>query len=88
MPHIVLGEPSQRNAHVGPGNLVTEDYLGVWIQDAPDEWSPGQSAEVTLVLMYWPEKKYEHVRAGATFTLREGPNVAGFGHVMSDKSQE
>jgi hypothetical protein len=83
MPHIVLGDPSQREAKIGAGNLLTERYLGVWIRDAPDELSPGQSAEVALVLMYWPNENYEDVVPGVTFTLREGPKVVGFGQILS-----
>jgi hypothetical protein len=86
MPHIVIGDPSQREARTGPGNLLTEHYLGVWVRDAPDELSPGQSAEVSLVLMYWPNEKYQNVVAGAAFTLREGPKIVGFGQVLSADS--
>ena len=87
MPHIVIGDPSQREAHVEAGNRLTEHYLGVWVKDAPDEWVPGQSAELTLVLMYWPEEKYENVIPGATFTLREGGKIVGFGNVISISQQ-
>jgi hypothetical protein len=82
MPHIVLGDPSQREAHVGAGNEITEAYLGVLVEDAPDEWSAGESAEVTLVLMYWPDEQYVDVVPGATFTLREGPKIVGFGQIV------
>jgi hypothetical protein len=88
MPHIVVGDPSQREAQIGPGSLLTERYLGVWVKDAPDELSPGKSADVTLVLMYWPEEKYEDVSPGATFTLREGPKVVGFGQVLSNQNPQ
>jgi len=88
MPHIVLGDPSQREAHIGAGNRITEHYLGVWVKDAPDELSPGKSADVTLVLMYWPEEKYEGVVRGSTFTLREGPKIVGFGQVVSDQNPQ
>jgi hypothetical protein len=43
-----------------------------------------EAAEVTFYLMYWPEEKYDGVIAGATFTLREGPKIVGFGQVLSD----
>jgi hypothetical protein len=82
MPHIVVGDPQQREA-VMVGNSLTEKYLGVWVTDAPDELSPGHASEVTLNLMYWPEEKYTDVNAGATFTLREGPNIVGFGEVLN-----
>jgi hypothetical protein len=82
MPHIVIGDPSQRVAHVGPGNQLLEDYLGVLLHDAPDEWRPGQSVSGTLILMYWPGQRYDSVIPGATFTLREGPNIVGFGRIL------
>jgi hypothetical protein len=83
MPHIVLGDPTQREAIFGPNNTVDERYLGVWISDAPDELIPGRSAEVTLLLMYWPKERYEGVAPEATFTLREGAGVVGFGSILS-----
>ena len=83
MPHIVLGDPSQREAVIGPKNTIAERYLGVVVSDAPDELVPGESVEVALQLMYWPEEQYEGVVPGATFTLREGPTIIGFGTIGS-----
>jgi len=83
MPHIVLGDPSQRETIIGPNNTITERYLGVLISDAPDELIPGRSVEVTLRLMYWPKERYEGIAPGATFTLREGSKVVGFGSILS-----
>jgi hypothetical protein len=79
MPHVVIGEPSQREAHISPNNVVTEQYLGVWITDAPVELLPGKPSEVNLTLMYWPAEKYEGLVPGATFTVREGPNMLDLG---------
>ncbi len=83
MPHIVIGNPRQREAQMS-GNTISERYLGVLVEGAPDEMIPGKAAEVTLRLMYWPEERYDGVVTGATFTLREGPKVVGFGHSLSD----
>jgi len=33
--------------------------------------------------MYWPEENYKEVEAGATFTVREGPNIIEFGTVLN-----
>jgi len=85
MPHIVVGDPSQCEAKVCEGNIITEEYLGILITDAPDELAPGSNADLTLVLMYWPDETYSNVVPGATFTLREGPKVVGFGEVLSKK---
>ena len=83
MPHIVLGDSSQRRPIVGPGNTIEERYLGVWILEAPDELVPGQANRVKLGLMYWPGERYDGAVPGATFTLREGPNIVGYGEILS-----
>ena len=82
MPHVVLGDPAQREARIS-GNTITEHDLGVLVADAPDEIPPGGSAEITLRLMYWPGENYEQLVPGATFTVREGPKIVGFGRVLS-----
>jgi hypothetical protein len=87
MPHIVIGNPEQREV-IQIGNNLIENYLGVWITDAPNELSPGKTSEVTLKLIYWPEESYKDVKAGATFTVREGPNIIGFGTVLSSISDD
>jgi hypothetical protein len=53
--HIVIGLQSQRVA-VRNANLITEKYLGVMFVDGPEAMGPGESAEVSLALMYSPEK--------------------------------
>ena len=82
MPHIVMGDPNQREARIGRGNTINEHYLGVLVADAPDELLPGVTADVYFRLMYWPEEQYRGVVVGATFTIREGPNVVGFGEIV------
>jgi hypothetical protein len=82
MPHVAVGHLEQREAKI-LGNTITEHCLGVLLADAPDEIPPGGSAEVTLRLMYWPGETYEQLVPGATFTIREGPRIIGFGRVLS-----
>jgi hypothetical protein len=65
------------------GNVCTEKYLGVMFVGGPEAMSPGESAEVSLALMYFPEVSYDEVRPEATFTIREGPLIVGFGAVLS-----
>jgi hypothetical protein len=50
---------------------------------------PGQTVEVTLALMYYqePDILYEDVVPGATFTLREGARIVGYGTVLSKAQQ-
>src|ERR1700758_4988608 len=67
MPHIVLGDPSQREAITKPDRTINENYLGVWIVDAPDELLPEKRVEVEFKLMYWPEERYTGVAPGVTF---------------------
>lgn len=80
-PHIVIGPQSQRVA-IHNGNVCTEKYLGVMFVGGPEAMSPGESADVSLALMYFPEEPYDEVRPGTTFTIREGPLIVGFGILM------
>ena len=81
-PHIVVGPHSQRVA-MHDGKVCTEKYLGVMFVGGPEAMSPGESAEVSLALMYFPEESYDEVRPEATFTIREGPLIVGFDTVLS-----
>lgn len=75
-PHIVIGPQSQRAA-ICEGNVCKEKYLGVMFVGGPDAMEPGDTADVKLALMYFPEEPYNEVQLGATFTVREGPLVVG-----------
>jgi len=81
-PHIVIGPESQRVA-IREGNRLTENYLGVMFVGGPDSMEPGDSANVKLALMYFPEYPYEEVQPGMTFTVREGSLIVGYGVVKS-----
>ncbi len=81
-PHIVIGSQSQPAA-IRVANVSTDNYLGVAFVGGPDSMRPGETAEVSLALMYFPKLAYEEVTPGATFTIREGPNIVGFGVVLS-----
>ena len=81
-PHIVLGSQSQRMP-IRDGNRMVENYLGVMFVGGPDKMDPGDTAEVKLALMYAPEEPYTDVQPGATFTLREGPKIVGYGVILS-----
>lgn len=86
-PHIVIGPQSQR-APICKGNICTEKYLGVMFVGGPDAINPGESSEVSLALMYFPEESYDEVIPGATFTIREGPLIVGFGVVLSRRESK
>jgi len=85
-PHIVLGPTTQREAILN-GHTLLESYVGVAFVGGPEKLSPGETAEVDLALMYYPHPMYEGVKTGATFTVREGPTIVGFGTVQSDAQQ-
>ena len=80
-PHIVI-DPHQLRA-VGADGSPEELYFGVTFADAPVEIVPGQSFLATLVLSYWPNIKYEGLKPGVTFTIREGRHTVGYGRVES-----
>lgn len=81
-PHIVIGPESQRVA-VCNGNAVTENYLGVMFVGEVDSLEPGESGTVGLALMWFPQESYGAVLPGATFTIREGPHIVGFGTILA-----
>jgi hypothetical protein len=81
-PHIGIGPQSQRVA-VRDGDTITENYLGVMFVGGPDSLEPGGSGTMSLALMYFPEVAYSEAIPGATFTIREGPHIVGFGTILS-----
>jgi translation elongation factor EF-Tu-like GTPase len=81
-PHLVIGDPTQRKAIVREGNVCTEEYLGIRFLDGPDIVYPGDWCVATMSLMYHPDVDYSAVIPGATFTVREGGMVIGFGRVI------
>lgn len=80
VPHLVVQPAHVRVAKVIQGNVCVEDYLGVRFISGGQPL-PGQSTECELELMYHPQVNYEGLREGATFTIREGAKVVGFGRV-------
>ena len=82
-PHIVLGPITQRSP-ILDGRTLVEPYVGVAFVGGPEQLNPGETAEVELALMYYPHPIYEGVNTGATFTVREGTTIVGFGTVLSD----
>ena len=83
-PHIVIGPPEQRKAKL-EGNTCVERYQGVVLMDEYLQIEPGETVEVSMLLAYYQEPNvlYEDVVSGATFTLREGPTIVGYGVVLS-----
>lgn len=87
-PHIVIGDPNQRKAILiekdGHPNYIDEKYQGVAFWSGPDSENipVGSTFNAELDLMYYPDNQYIDVISGATFTLREGAKVVGFGKVL------
>jgi hypothetical protein len=81
-PHIVLGPITQRTA-IMEGRTLVETYIGVAFVGGPEKLHPGETAEVELALMYYPHSIYDGVKNGATFTVREGATIVGYGKVIA-----
>ena len=71
-PHLVVD---------GDG-AVDEHYMGVAFVGGPQALAPGESAEVRLALVYFPNVDYRSLQAGCTFSIREGGTTVGHGTVV------
>ena len=83
-PHVLVEDPAQR-ATIGANGKGSEEYLGVQFQPASLHLLPGCSAKVWMDLIYHPSVDYARLVPGATFTIREGAKVVGFGKVLQRK---
>lgn len=84
-PHIVIGPITQRRAIIAEHNQLTENYIGVCFWSGPDLLQPGSPTEVLLALMYYDGSPglYSSVVPGATFTVREGASIVGYGEILA-----
>lgn len=80
-PHLVIGEPTQGHAMVVNGNRLIGEYIGVAFHEGPAVPRVGAEMIVVLTLMYFPNRMYDQLKPGVTFTLREGAQVVGYGTV-------
>jgi hypothetical protein len=83
-PHIVV-EPLTPDMATRRANMATDRYQSVVFLDEYVTIAPGDTKEVILGLWAYPDNQYENVIPGATFTLREGPHIAGYG-TITDRS--
>lgn len=81
MPHLVIQSSDVRKAYVIDGSVIVDDYLGVRFLSAPAEMLAEHPLDCELELMYFPHVNYDAIHEGATFTVREGGKVIGFGVV-------
>lgn len=79
-PHLVVGDPNQRRA-IFAGNEIQETYLGVAFLSGPEKVEPGEAFRAELALIYRPHLGYGALVPGATFTIREGARIVGYGEV-------
>ncbi len=79
-PHLVAGDPNQRRAVV-EGNEIRELYLGVAFLSGPENIELGKSFSAELALIYYPNPIYDALIPDATFTIREGARIIGYGRV-------
>jgi hypothetical protein len=83
-PHIVVGDPAQKLALLGPDNrTVVEDYLGVCFDGDGSPLDFGRAHDLRLRLIYFPQVDYSALVPGATFTIREGGTIVGSGIVRA-----
>lgn len=80
-PHLVIQPPDVGAAKVIDAYGTIDDYSGVRFLSAARELIPDHVLDCSMELMYHPRVDYAAVREGATFTLREGGKVIGFGVV-------
>jgi len=80
-PHIVIGDVNQRKA-ILIGNEIQETYLGVAFLSSPKDVELNKSFSAELFLMYYPHPSYDAIIPNATFTIREGATIVGFGKVL------
>jgi hypothetical protein len=79
-PHVVV-EPSTRRTPAPSGSEVARRYLDVEFYGGEQYIGPGQTTEVKLVMLC-RGVNYSAIVRGATFTVREGPAVVGYGCVI------
>ena len=79
-PHIVVGDAQQRQA-ITVGNVIQETYLGVAFLSGPEKVECGEPVLAELALIYYPHPEYDSLVPGATFTIREGSKIVGYGQV-------
>ncbi|HUR27523.1 MAG TPA: hypothetical protein VM509_05000 [Planctomycetota bacterium] len=80
-PHLVVGDIGQRKAVVAPDGVVRERYVGVAFRSVNVVMPPGSHARLWMDVMLL-DSPHEDLQPGATFTVREGPEVVGFGTVL------
>jgi hypothetical protein len=82
-PHLVVGDINQRKSILDENRFNIEEYLGVAFVNGPEVIEPDKVIRTSMVLVYFPNVNYEKLIPTATFTIREGSKVVGFGSVIT-----
>lgn len=80
-PHLVIGDPHQKRARLDHKNQLLEDYLGVIFVGQKVALVAENETIAELETVY-PNVDYSYLVPGATFTIREGVAIVGYGEVL------
>ena len=81
-PNIVVGDPNQRQAVIVK-NFIQETYLSIAFESSENDVEFNKPFLAELAMIHYPDPPYDSLVPDTTFTLREGPNIIGFGRVKS-----
>ena len=83
MPHLVIGDRTNRIKEAYGSAVPTRRYMGVFFEPAEElADSVTGSGRYPLRLMYHPRVNYNSLQVGARFAVLEGGNVVGHGVVI------
>jgi hypothetical protein len=83
-PHLVVQMPDIRQAIMEENNIV-EDYVPVEFLDGPLDYVAGETGRFQIAIVHAIKTSCESLHPGATFTVREGSRIIGFGTVVERK---
>lgn len=87
--YLVVSDPNRRVAcKAGENRTLTEDYLAVSFSGEGGPMLPNQPYDVRILLIFYPHPAYGALVSGATFTIREGPKIVGYGRVAKGVNEE
>lgn len=78
-PHLVVGDFQRQKDHY---DSPVYEYLGVAFLSGQNPVEFNQPLYVQLVCIYYPNIDYSQLVLGATFTIREGHRIVGYGEVV------
>jgi hypothetical protein len=84
MPHLVVQDTAIRKP-VNKNRTILDEFLGVYIKSVPPDIRPDTEGEYELALFFYPNVNYDKLKSGATFTVRAGGAVIGYGEVIEKK---